>query len=237
MEKHELIDVVSRGSKVRRNLNSHLLVGKDTYKYMRGDILDANATYELINQQISQSGGGSQGGGDQQQKESGFYYDNIHKGAGPLVYYNAKDNTYKYVLYTIAEEEGEIPQTVMKTYVLTVTDPSVFEVEGIAYERCAGENGTLGIFPENALDDSNLFVYAKPVITPVEDGQESAPIVSWTLGEFVIPIENTVVKPLQDVYSPEYKIKVLPRHEYESLESKDPSVIYMLYEPDSQIVA
>lgn len=235
MEKHELIDVVSRGSKVRRNLNSHLLVGKDTYKYMRGDILDANATYELINQQISQSGGGSQGGGDQQQKESGFYYDNIHHGAGPLVYYNAKDNTYKYVLYMIAE--GEFPKIVMKTYALVVTDPSVFEVEGIAYERAAGENGTLGVFPENALDDSNFFVYAKPIIKPVEDGQETAPIVSWTLDEFVIPIENTVVKPLQDVYSPEYKIKVMPRHEYESLEPKDPSVIYMLYEPDSQIVA
>lgn len=237
MEKHELIDVVSRGSKVRRNLNSHLLVGKDTYKYMRGDILDANATYELINQQISQSGGGSQGGGDQQQKESGFYYDNINNGAGPLVYYNAKDNTYKYVLSTIAEEEGEIPQTVMKTYVLTVTDPSVFEVEGTAYEAVAGALVSLGAFPEDVPDDSSLFVYAKPVIQPVEDGQESAPIVSWTLGEFVIPIEDTVVKPLQDVYSPEYKIKLMTTDAYNALESKDPSVIYMLYESNGQIVA
>lgn len=235
MEKHELIDVVSRGSKVRRNLNSHLLVGKDTYKYMRGDILDANATYELINQQISQSGGGSQGGGDQQQKESGFYYDNVNNGAGPLVYYNAKDNTYKYVLYAIAEIDEETLETGMSTYVLTVTDPSVFEVVGTGYEAMAGALVSLGVFPEDVPDDSSLFVYAKPVITPVEDGQESAPTVSWTLGEFVIPIENTVVKPLQDVYSPEYKIKVITTDEYESLNSKDPSVIYMLYEPSGQI--
>lgn len=48
MEKHELIDIVGRGSKVRKNINSHLIIGENTPEYNKGDILDANATAAKI---------------------------------------------------------------------------------------------------------------------------------------------------------------------------------------------
>lgn len=54
MEKHELIDIVSRGSKVRKSINSHLIIGENTPEYDRGDILDANATIERITSKVEE---------------------------------------------------------------------------------------------------------------------------------------------------------------------------------------
>lgn len=55
MEKHELIDIVGRGSKVRKSINSHLIIGENTPEYDRGDILDANATTARITSKVEEA--------------------------------------------------------------------------------------------------------------------------------------------------------------------------------------
>ena len=48
MKKYKLQDLVAPGSNARRKVDSDLLVGDVSAGYGRGDILDANATMELI---------------------------------------------------------------------------------------------------------------------------------------------------------------------------------------------
>lgn len=52
-EKLELIDAVTRGSNVRKTINPSLLLGEDSNQYASGDVLDANATKALIDEQGS----------------------------------------------------------------------------------------------------------------------------------------------------------------------------------------
>lgn len=51
MKKYDLIDTVSRGSNVRKEINPQLIVETDG-NYNPGWILDANATAELINNKV-----------------------------------------------------------------------------------------------------------------------------------------------------------------------------------------
>jgi len=54
MKKYKLQDVVSNGSNARRNISSDLLVGDVSNGYGQGDILDANATSQMINKKIEE---------------------------------------------------------------------------------------------------------------------------------------------------------------------------------------
>lgn len=54
MKQYKLIDLVSKGSKARKQIKSDLLVGETVTTYGVGDILDANATEELVTNKVSQ---------------------------------------------------------------------------------------------------------------------------------------------------------------------------------------
>lgn len=49
-DKHSLVDLATYGSKSRRNIHSEVLIGEHPYPpiFKEGDILDANATFNLI---------------------------------------------------------------------------------------------------------------------------------------------------------------------------------------------
>ena len=49
-DKHSLVDLATYGSKSRRKIHSEVLIGEHPYppKFKEGDILDANATFNLI---------------------------------------------------------------------------------------------------------------------------------------------------------------------------------------------
>lgn len=55
MKKYKLEDLVSNGSRARREVRSDLLVGDPSHGYDYGDILDANATSDLIEQKVRNS--------------------------------------------------------------------------------------------------------------------------------------------------------------------------------------
>lgn len=55
MKKYRLQDLVSNGSRARREVQSDVLVGDPSNGYGYGDILDANATSQLIKQSILDS--------------------------------------------------------------------------------------------------------------------------------------------------------------------------------------
>lgn len=57
MKKYKLQDVVSNGSNARRNISSDLLVGDTSNGYGQGDILDANATSQMIKEKIEEISG------------------------------------------------------------------------------------------------------------------------------------------------------------------------------------
>ena len=48
MKKYKLQDLVSNGTRARREVNSDVLIGDISKGYGYGDILDANAVSELI---------------------------------------------------------------------------------------------------------------------------------------------------------------------------------------------
>lgn len=61
MKKYDLKDLISPGSRARREVRSDLLVGDTSNGYGEGDILDANATTELISEKVSEATGGISG--------------------------------------------------------------------------------------------------------------------------------------------------------------------------------
>lgn len=58
MKKYRLQDVVSNGSNARKNISSDLLIGDVSNGYGQGDILDANATKQIIQEEIENYQGG-----------------------------------------------------------------------------------------------------------------------------------------------------------------------------------
>lgn len=52
IKKYKLIDLVSRGSRARSKVDSDLLIGESSNGYRYGDILDANATAQLISDSV-----------------------------------------------------------------------------------------------------------------------------------------------------------------------------------------
>lgn len=61
MKKYDLKDLISPGSRARREVRSDLLVGNTSNGYDEGDILDANATKELISEKVTEATGGISG--------------------------------------------------------------------------------------------------------------------------------------------------------------------------------
>ena len=61
MKKYDLKDLISPGSRARREVRSDLIVGDTSNGYGEGDILDANATKELISDKVSEVTGGISG--------------------------------------------------------------------------------------------------------------------------------------------------------------------------------
>ena len=61
MKKYDLKDLISPGSSARREVRSDLIVGDTSNGYGEGDILDANATKELISSKVSEITGGISG--------------------------------------------------------------------------------------------------------------------------------------------------------------------------------
>ena len=61
MKKYDLKDLISPGSRARREVRSDLLVGDTSNGYGEGDILDANATKELISEKVTEVTGGVTG--------------------------------------------------------------------------------------------------------------------------------------------------------------------------------
>ena len=57
MKKYDLKDLISPGSRARREVRSDLLVGNTSSGYDEGDILDANATKELITEKVQEIAG------------------------------------------------------------------------------------------------------------------------------------------------------------------------------------
>lgn len=57
MKKYDLKDLISPGSRARREVRSDLLVGDTSNGYEKGDILDANATSDLIEAKVRDSSG------------------------------------------------------------------------------------------------------------------------------------------------------------------------------------
>ena len=55
MKKYDLKDLISPGSRARREVRSDLLVGDTSRGYSQGDILDANATSDLIEEKVRNS--------------------------------------------------------------------------------------------------------------------------------------------------------------------------------------
>ena len=55
MKKYDLKDLISPGSRARREVKSDLLVGDTSRGYNQGDILDANATSDLIEEKVRNS--------------------------------------------------------------------------------------------------------------------------------------------------------------------------------------
>lgn len=58
MKKYRLQDLVANGSRARREVQSDVLVGDTSNGYGYGDILDANATKELISEKVQEISGG-----------------------------------------------------------------------------------------------------------------------------------------------------------------------------------
>ena len=58
MKKYRLQDLVANGSRARREVQSDVLVGDTSNGYGYGDILDANATKELISEKMQEISGG-----------------------------------------------------------------------------------------------------------------------------------------------------------------------------------
>lgn len=58
MKKYKLKDLVDNGSSARRNVDSDLLVGDISQGYGYGDILDANATTQIVEEKINELAGG-----------------------------------------------------------------------------------------------------------------------------------------------------------------------------------
>ena len=58
MKKYRLQDLVANGSRARREVQSDVLVGDTSNGYGYGDILDANATKELISEKVQEIAGG-----------------------------------------------------------------------------------------------------------------------------------------------------------------------------------
>ena len=52
LKKYKLQDLVANGSYARRKVDSDLLVGETSAGYGYGDILDANATAQLMNEKL-----------------------------------------------------------------------------------------------------------------------------------------------------------------------------------------
>lgn len=61
MKKYDLKDLISPGSRARREVRSDLLVGNTSNGYDEGDILDANATKELISEKVQEATGNVSG--------------------------------------------------------------------------------------------------------------------------------------------------------------------------------
>ena len=61
MKKYRLQDLVANGSRARREVQSDLLVGDTSHGYGYGDILDANATKELIAEKVQEATGNVSG--------------------------------------------------------------------------------------------------------------------------------------------------------------------------------
>ena len=57
MKKYRLQDLVANGSRARREVHSDVLVGDTSNGYGYGDILDANATKELISEKMQEIAG------------------------------------------------------------------------------------------------------------------------------------------------------------------------------------
>jgi len=53
LKKYKLTDVVANGSRARLKVDSDLLVGDSSNGFAYGDILDANATEQLIKNKMS----------------------------------------------------------------------------------------------------------------------------------------------------------------------------------------
>lgn len=56
LKKYKLQDLVANGSYARRKVNSDLLVGDTSAGYGYGDILDANATAQLMKEKLDDLG-------------------------------------------------------------------------------------------------------------------------------------------------------------------------------------
>jgi hypothetical protein len=56
LKKYKLQDLVANGSYARRKVNSDLLIGDTSAGYGYGDILDANATAQLMKEKLDDLG-------------------------------------------------------------------------------------------------------------------------------------------------------------------------------------
>lgn len=61
IKKYRLQDLVANGSRARRKVQSDVLVGDPSNGYGYGDILDANATKELISEKVTEVTGNVSG--------------------------------------------------------------------------------------------------------------------------------------------------------------------------------
>lgn len=61
VKKYRLQDLVANGSRARREVQSDVLVGDPSNGYGYGDILDANATKELISDSVAEATGNVSG--------------------------------------------------------------------------------------------------------------------------------------------------------------------------------
>lgn len=61
IKKYRLQDLVANGSRARKEVQSDVLVGNPSNGYGYGDILDANATKELISEKVAEATGGISG--------------------------------------------------------------------------------------------------------------------------------------------------------------------------------
>lgn len=53
MKKYKLIEVVSKGTHARHDIDPSIIIGEEKHTYSKGDVLDANAVEQLIETKIA----------------------------------------------------------------------------------------------------------------------------------------------------------------------------------------